>query len=923
MSIFSCYERNDYQEIQKLLNEQHPDIERISCGGYTLLAEICRKYKKGDERYVKLLLEKGANPNFSRWEESGNQEFFGHERVISLLFQNLYGPKETLIEIESLLLQHGAEVNYSVYDIDYTKVPGAVVRKLVPNKLLHGAVLRTVSERDPQIIALLVKHGIIDHNNHQHHTTSLQYLKGIIKKYSSSDRVKYHAVTEDCILLLERGFPAYSEKQQRLLEAKQKAEKLAEEKLRQEQAQKEVEARQRQEELQRQEEARQRALEVQKEAQSKQSVYKTSQVKEVVLEHDYNTQQLYHLHYKKDLEGFKALLESGYDPNFEVSGWGSILIQVCMSKSSLPHEYVDLLIKHGANPDAVSKDNQYCPLKMALINKGGSDSDTFKSLLKTVKLLLDAGANPNFPPAVNNHPGWGRVYTPLQDAVNLSFAIGQGSTEMVELLLSYGSRDVENKNGHTTLDALKNRRPPYFQGPRPYPNFDEFVTILELGHEKYQKLKQERLVELQRQAELKRVAEEEKRAAEEKRLAETLNEYVDSLRESAFGTHHYDPLGLNQENVISCPTKEKEQLEVQFIPWSREKSLEQCRWERNQDLREAWVFGGKHSRNPIAASLKKTHKVMDRYLECKDETAEFYSPRPRRHPARVDFPQRGVTADEHNAVIEGIEQDRADKIRLMMDSGIVFGSYDKFKLFFQKHRKLPLEEFQKVLESELKSKPSASLSLKGQVTNRQMNTHTPPRKPSGKRYSLDDMSISSVPPRPSDVLISFCRSRREVVVGVGGYGSRSQMTTEEVEEDRVAKIQMMRNSKLAENYDLMRSFYSQCRELSLEDFKSRLDIIVKKMEEREEWFKQDRTRRKTKAKFARTKAEKETDAMRRKACSRSSRSSDAKPRGGLGSTGGYSGGGPARGERYQGHSTGEGCSFGGGIKGHPGCLDKG
>lgn len=510
MRLLNAYDSRNLEQFAQILNEVHPDSEKVA--NATALQVICRQHKPGDEAYVKLLLEKGANPNHSPWGENH------HDRIIATTlgaYSGLGGRKETLIKILKMLLDYGAEVNYLVLKRNYKKLP-ANVNELLPNSLLHDAMNRALDLREPEIIALLVKKGIQDHDNNfssSPHLTVLQDLKGRIKKYNSYDRARYQKTAEDICLLLEKGYPAYVEKQQKLAAIKEAEERQRLAELQRQQEEKlriQAEEKRKLDEAQRQlEQLRLQA------AQPKESVQQVEKVLEIQ-EHDYNTQQLYHLHYNEDLEGFRALLESGYDPNMEVSGWGSILTQVCGSRRTAQHEYVDLLLKHGANPDAVSKNNQYCPLKMTLIN-GGSNPEAFQSCLKTVKLLLEAGANPNYPPAVNNHPGWGRVYRPLADALNMSFSIGQGNTELVTLLLSYGSEDLENKNGHTALEQLKNRRPPYFQGHRRYPNFDEFVTILELGHDGYQKLQQQReqqrLEELQRQAELSRIAEEERLAA--------------------------------------------------------------------------------------------------------------------------------------------------------------------------------------------------------------------------------------------------------------------------------------------------------------------------------------------------------------------------------------------------------------------------
>jgi hypothetical protein len=78
---------------------------------------------------------------------------------------------------------YGAEVNYFVLKRNYKKLP-ANVTELLPNSLLHDAMNRALDLREPEIIALLVKNGIQDHDNNfssAPHLTVLQDLKGQIK----------------------------------------------------------------------------------------------------------------------------------------------------------------------------------------------------------------------------------------------------------------------------------------------------------------------------------------------------------------------------------------------------------------------------------------------------------------------------------------------------------------------------------------------------------------------------------------------------------------------------------------------------------------------------------------------------------------------------------------------------------------------
>jgi ankyrin repeat protein len=68
--------------------------------------------------------------------------------------------------------------------------------------------------------------------------------------------------------------------------------------------------------------------------------------------------------------------------------------------------------------------------------------------LETAKILLDAGANPNWP---NEHPG----NTPLHNATS------QKHYEMVDLLLSRGaSQEIKNDEGFSSLDLAKKMNDP-------------------------------------------------------------------------------------------------------------------------------------------------------------------------------------------------------------------------------------------------------------------------------------------------------------------------------------------------------------------------------------------------------------------------------------------------------------------------------
>lgn len=495
MSLFNAYWARDFKSFSQLLSDGlHPDLEKDNLH-FTLLAHICRGYKEGDEAYVELLLRHGANPNHSR----NNRD---SETIISLLLTNanVGFRKNTLIKILELLLKNGANITYKIHNINYKKLP-AKVWEMMPNDLLGNAIYRAMDNCEPEIVALLVKYGVdITNDNNSDKKTRLQFLKEDLEKGRCKGKEK---VAQDIILLLEVGYDAYAKNQQRLTAIRE-----AEEKQRQDELRRQCEEQQRiQAEEKRKLDEAQRQLE-QLRLQAAQQKESAKQIQETpcIQEHNYNTGQLYALYRSKNLLAFKALLESGYNPDLELSAAGSVLTHLCGYHQSGDEEYITLLLEHGANPNKVSGGQPRCPLSAAIECGTLGCYKQYNVAIKVVEILLKNGANPDFPLAMHQHSSWGRVYMPLHRATIHCLALKEKNTILIETLLKYGSSlDAKDKAGRTSAEALEheirnNRMAPY-NNPSRYVNYENIKSLLELGYEAHQKLITEQEAELKRQQE--------------------------------------------------------------------------------------------------------------------------------------------------------------------------------------------------------------------------------------------------------------------------------------------------------------------------------------------------------------------------------------------------------------------------------------
>lgn len=133
-----------------------------------------------------------------------------------------------------------------------------------------------------------------------------------------------------------------------------------------------------------------------------------------------------------DIAFVKALLEAGADPKYRSKvGWSALMVAACYGTA----EMVEVLIKAGSDVNICDKN---CGGQTVLMwaSRGLRENN------KKVKLLLDAGADPN--------SGSEDGYTPLMSAAQT------GDVSAVETLLKAGAKiSAKNKTGQTAIDLAK------------------------------------------------------------------------------------------------------------------------------------------------------------------------------------------------------------------------------------------------------------------------------------------------------------------------------------------------------------------------------------------------------------------------------------------------------------------------------------
>jgi len=86
---------------------------------------------------------------------------------------------------------------------------------------------------------------------------------------------------------------------------------------------------------------------------------------------------------KRNIKGFKCLLENGADPDIQLDGDTSVVSWAAMASN--PY-YLKLALKHGGNPNLENPKNKRTPL---------FESVMYLDSIKHLEILLDAGADIN------------------------------------------------------------------------------------------------------------------------------------------------------------------------------------------------------------------------------------------------------------------------------------------------------------------------------------------------------------------------------------------------------------------------------------------------------------------------------------------------------------------------------------------------
>lgn len=138
----------------------------------------------------------------------------------------------------------------------------------------------------------------------------------------------------------------------------------------------------------------------------------------------------------KSVEGFKALLHHGRNPNLLDRRGRAVVNQAAREQVPI---WLELALKHGANPNLVNKGNIYYPNETQLFYAVATGS------IDNVRLLLKAGADPN-------HRGE-YERTPLHRAVR-----GGRFAKACALIDGGANFDLKDNNGKTVIDYLRSRK---------------------------------------------------------------------------------------------------------------------------------------------------------------------------------------------------------------------------------------------------------------------------------------------------------------------------------------------------------------------------------------------------------------------------------------------------------------------------------